>query len=224
MNIGLIFKCIMSLPKTIYFNFKCLPLNQAIYMPIIVSYRTKLKIFRGGVKIVNSKVYPGMIHIGISEGSFNCGKNMPITLQLQKQSCMIFYGKASIAAGVIINNAGKIEFGEKFSSNYGLFITCSDSIVFGDNCLLGWNNHFLDNNGHRIYDINGKLTSGAKKIHIGNNVWITSETHFLKGSKIGDGCVVGYNAFMQKDYSAINNALIAGNPAVICRADIRWER
>lgn len=33
---------IMSIPKTIYFNFKVLPVTQAIRLPYIVSYHVKL--------------------------------------------------------------------------------------------------------------------------------------------------------------------------------------
>ena len=33
---------IMSIPKTIYFNFKVLPVKQALRLPYIVSYHVKL--------------------------------------------------------------------------------------------------------------------------------------------------------------------------------------
>lgn len=34
-------------------------------------------------------------------------------------------------------------------------------------------------------------------------IWIRSETHFLSGSAIGNGCVVGNKSFMLKDFSHI---------------------
>lgn len=165
-----------------------------------------------------------MIHIGISNGSFDCGKNTRTTLQLQKGSKLVFKGRVAIASGAIINNGGTLVFGKNFSSNFGLFVTCSKKISFGDNCLLGWNNHFLDNNGHRIFDDLGHVTSAAKEINIGNNVWITSETHFLPGATIGDGCVVGYKSFVHKDLSGNRCTLIVGNPASVIRSNIKWEK
>ena len=165
-----------------------------------------------------------MIHIGIFSGSFDCGKNMQTTLQLQPGSKLIFRGKAAIAKGAVINNGGIIEFGRNFSSNFGLFISCNKRISFGDNCLLGWNNRFLDNNGHKIFDDLGNVTSVEKEISIGNNVWITSETHFLSGAVIGDGCVVGYNSFIKNDLSQSRCSLIVGNPAKVIRSNIRWEK
>lgn len=165
-----------------------------------------------------------MIHIGIFDGSFDCGKNIKTTLQLQKDSKLIFKGKTAIARGAVINNDGIIEFGDNFSSNFGLFISCSKKIAFGDNCLLGWNNHFLDNNGHTILDDTGMITSVPKEINIGSHVWITSETHFLSGSAIGDGCVVGYKSFVLKDFSHFNNCLVAGSPSKILRENIMWKK
>lgn len=146
------------------------------------------------------------------------------TLQLQKGSKLIFNGRAAIARGAVINNAGVIEFGNNFSSNFGLFISCSKRIAFGNSCLLGWNNHFLDNNGHVIFDSIGNITSVPKEINIGNNVWITSETHFLSGSAIGDGCVVGYKSFVLRDFSNIEKCLIAGSPSKVLRENIMWKK
>lgn len=165
-----------------------------------------------------------MIHIGIFNGSFDCGRNIKTTLQLQEGSEIVFNGKAAIARGAVINNAGVVEFGSGFSSNFGLFISCSKRVVFGDSCLLGWNNHFIDNNGHVILDDIGNVTSAPEEISIGNNVWITSETHFLSGSAIGDGCVVGYKTFVIKDFSYAKHCLIAGNPSKVLRENINWKK
>lgn len=178
----------------------------------------------GGVSINAEKISPAMIHIGMFDGSFDCGRNIRTTLQLQKGSKLIFNGRAAIARGAVINNAGVIEFGNNFSSNFGLFISCSKRIAFGNSCLLGWNNHFLDNNGHVIFDSIGNITSVPKEINIGNNVWITSETHFLSGSAIGDGCVVGYKSFVLRDFSNIEKCLIAGSPSKVLRENIMWKK
>ena len=43
-----IIKCIVSLPKSIFFCFKYLPLKQAMRVPILISYKTKIKDMSGG--------------------------------------------------------------------------------------------------------------------------------------------------------------------------------
>ena len=70
----------------------------------------------------------------------------------------------------------------------------------------------------------GNATSSPEEIKIGNNVWITSETHFLSGSAIGDGCVVGYKSFVLKDFSHIERGLIAGSPSKVLRENITWKK
>lgn len=224
MNIKKLLMCALSLPKSICFCLHYLPLKQAVRIPIFVSYDTHITQMRGKVLLKSEKIMPGMVHIGLNKGSFDCGKNQRTTLQFQNGSKLIFHGKAAIASGAVINNGGTIEFGDCFSSNFGLFITCSENVSFGDNCLLGWNNHFLDNNGHKIFDESGVETSSPKKIVVGNNVWITSETHFLSGASVGDGCVVGYQAFVLKDFLQEKNSLIAGNPAKVLRKNIVWSK
>ena len=224
MRIKKLVRCVISLPKSIYFCFRYLPFNQAIRIPILIAYDTHITQMRGGVSINSEKILPAMIHIGMFDGSFDCGRNIRTTLQLQKGSKLIFNGRAAIARGAVINKDGVVEFGNNFSSNFGLFISCSKRIAFGDSCLLGWNNHFLDNNGHMIFDSIGNVTSAPEEINIGNNVWITSETHFLSGSAIGDGCVVGYKSFVLKDFSYIDHCLIAGSPSKVLRENIIWKK
>lgn len=165
-----------------------------------------------------------MIHIGIGNGSFDVGKTKNTILQLQRGSKLIFNGKCAIASGAVINNSGTIEFGKNFSANFGLFITCSEKVIFGDECLLGWNNHFLDNSGHVVMDKDKNITSEAHKIEIGNNVWITSETHFMPGASIGSQSVVGYKSFVLKNFFDSSGCLIAGNPAKILRKEITWKK
>ena len=54
---------ILSLPKTIYINFKYLKFKDAIKLPILVSYNVKLAKTRGTI-LIKSKIKFGMIQIG----------------------------------------------------------------------------------------------------------------------------------------------------------------
>ena len=44
----MLIKKLISIPKTIYANMVLFPLKTALKIPVIVSYDTKLRIFRGG--------------------------------------------------------------------------------------------------------------------------------------------------------------------------------
>lgn len=41
-------KCVISLPKSIYFCFRYLPVAQAIRIPILIAYDTRITQMRGG--------------------------------------------------------------------------------------------------------------------------------------------------------------------------------
>nr|WP_317333832.1 hypothetical protein [uncultured Romboutsia sp.] len=55
---------IMSIPKTIYFNFKYLKFKDAIKLIIIISNRVFLEKTKGNV-IIESTIKTGMIKIGL---------------------------------------------------------------------------------------------------------------------------------------------------------------
>ncbi|MFK5968546.1 MAG: DapH/DapD/GlmU-related protein [Candidatus Marithrix sp.] len=60
----------------------------------------------------------------------------------------------------------------------------------------------------------------AKKVEIGNDVWIGTGSTILRGVKIGDGAVIGANSIVTKDVPPY--AIVAGNPANILK--YRFEK
>lgn len=136
-----------------------------------------------------------------------------------------------------INNT-LINFGT-LSSNNELLIKKGCSIG-GSNFVIG-NEHHLsvrvgeDNlwstgivirasDGHQIFDnVTGKMINRAKKIEIGNNVWIGANATVLKGSMIQDNSIVGTSAVIAKIFSE-KNIVIAGNPGKVVKRDISWLR
>lgn len=82
-------------------------------------------------------------------------------------------------------------------------------IEIGDNCLIGHavtiatlNHDFKPEN---------RLSMYAKKVKIGNSVWIGSNSTILAGITIGDNAIIGAGSIVTKDVP--NNAIVAGNPA-----------
>lgn len=84
-----------------------------------------------------------------------------------------------------------VSIGNSFFNN-DCSITAHEEIIIGNNCLFG--------EGVRIYDHNHVFSNrnipivlqGFKsdKVTIGNDCWIGSNCTILKGSHIGDGCVI----------------------------------
>ncbi|MFC5446783.1 acyltransferase [Paenibacillus aestuarii] len=105
----------------------------------------------------------------------------------------------------------------------GATIYARKSITIGENTLIGGNAKILDNDFHPIEiearnaDVKEKI--GTRPIMIGKNCFIGCNSLILKGTVLGDGCVVGAGAVVSGKFE--ENCVIAGNPAkVIKRLEI----
>ncbi|MDE6532924.1 MAG: acyltransferase [Muribaculaceae bacterium] len=97
------------------------------------------------------------------------------------------------------------------------------SIVIGKDCMFS--NHIVvrTSDSHPYYDINSGLRlNHAKSVVIKDHVWIAPNCKIMKGSIIGEGCIIGSDSSTNKEYE--NTCLIAGRPAKIIRTNVRWTR
>lgn len=108
----------------------------------------------------------------------------------------------------------------------GATIYARKEITIGDNTAIGGNVKILDNDFHPIdAEKRVKLLADAKggdselvesrPIHIGKNCFIGCNSIILKGSVLGDNCVVGAGAVVAGKFG--DNCVIAGNPAKVIR-------
>jgi acetyltransferase-like isoleucine patch superfamily enzyme len=101
----------------------------------------------------------------------------------------------------------------------GATIYARKSIIIGDNTNIGGNAKILDNDFHpldietRNADIKEKIET--RPIIIGKNCFIGCNSLILKGTVLGDGCVVGAGAVVSGKYQ--ENCVIVGNPARVIK-------
>lgn len=101
----------------------------------------------------------------------------------------------------------------------GATIYARKGIKIGDNTNIGGNVKILDNDFHPIdsearkKDIKEQI--GTKPISIGKNCFIGCNVLILKGTVLGDNCVVGAGAVVSGKFE--DNCVIAGNPAKVIR-------
>lgn len=128
----------------------------------------------------------------------------------------IIVTRASGAEIVIGNNVGIS----------GATIYARKKISIGDNTCIGGNCKILDNDFHPIeveernrllMDPNGGDFDfvPAREIKIGKNCFIGCNSIILKGTVLGDGCIVGAGAVVAGKFE--DNCVIAGNPAKVIR-------
>lgn len=117
-----------------------------------------------------------------------------------------------------------IEIGDHVGIS-GATIYARKGIYIGENTAIGGNCKILDNDFHPIdvekrlmlmQDVHGGDATDlipAKEIHIGKNCFLGCNSIILKGTVLGDNCVVGAGAVVSGKFK--DNCVIVGNPAKI---------
>ena len=118
-----------------------------------------------------------------------------------------------------------IEIGDNVGIS-GATIYTRKKIFIGENTCIGGNCKILDNDFHPIeVETRNKLLRDAKggnsdlvpsrEIKIGKNCFLGCNSIILKGTVLGDGCVVGAGAVVCGIFE--ENCVIAGNPAKVIK-------
>lgn len=212
----------LSIPKTLYFNFRCLKFREALRLPIFISYKVRLlKLNRRVIEIDESDRSPFMVKIGFNGTDEVASRKSSINLESGK---LLFKGNCVIAEGcsIGVSNGGTLEFGCGFSANKNFFISCNDHVSFGDDVMIGWNVTFFDANGHPIYK-DGVLKDNTKPISIGDHVWIGSESHILKGANIPNSSIIAYGSLVSSKLKE-EAAIYGGVPVQTLQNCIEWKR
>lgn len=101
----------------------------------------------------------------------------------------------------------------------GATIYARKKILIGDNTLIGGNCKIIDNDFHPLEiearNCDDKSKIGTKPISIGKNCFIGCNSLILKGTVLGDGCVVGAGTVVCGKFE--DNCVIAGNPAKVVK-------
>ena len=112
----------------------------------------------------------------------------------------------------------KIDIGNNVGIS-GATIYARKSISIGDNTLIGGNVKIFDNDFHPIEvearNIDDKDAIGTREVVIGKDCFIGCNALILKGTKIGDGSVVGAGSIVCGEFPS--GVVIAGNPARVIK-------
>jgi len=149
----------------------------------------------------------------------------PVRIILKEGSLLIVDGQFIIGNGVKISleRGARLEIGGK-NKESASGIT-SDSLVMvnkririGSDFIGAWNLFISDSDWHSINN-----RPHQKDVIVGNHVWAANNTNILKGSLVGDGCIIaGFTKLINKTYGS--NLLIAGSDGKVIREDISWSR
>lgn len=102
-----------------------------------------------------------------------------------------------------IRKGARCEIGENVYVNSNNIITCMEEIKIGSGTMLSPNVQIFDHDhDFRAPGGVGDMTYQTAPIIIGKNCWIGTNTVILRGTVLGDDCVVGAGAVIKGTYPA----------------------
>lgn len=200
---------ILSLPKTIWVNFRCLPIKQAIKFPLAIHYNTRFCARRGGVQLATT-ITPFMIRIGFHTVPVVERKRTVVDVF----GVLAFKGTAHIGQGsrIIVREDAIVTLGDNFAISATSCINCYKSITIGENVQLSWDVLIMDSDSHTIYGLDGKRMNESKEIVLSDKIWVGCDCKILKGAFVPNNCVIGAGTIVSS--SCLEpNSLIVGVPA-----------
>lgn len=109
-----------------------------------------------------------------------------------------------------------IEDNVAIGDNVTIFASKGAGVRIGENTLIAADCYIIDmNHGYEYGKSVSECKDTSEKIEIGKNVWLGQDVTVLKGSVIGDGCVVGAKSLVNKKFD--KELIIVGNPAKIVK-------
>ncbi|MBR4502324.1 MAG: acyltransferase [Clostridia bacterium] len=144
-----------------------------------------------------------LFHAGSFNGPVLCLVSPHTEITIDKGAKMRIGNSFKMRDGakIRVRKGGKCIIGNNTSINSNNIITCHESIEIGDNCQFSPNVHVYDHD----HDFRG--TGGLKAmkfktapIKIGDNVWIGANTVILRGTEIGNNCVIGAGSVVKGKY------------------------
>ena len=121
---------------------------------------------------------------------------------------------------LMIASYGTVSIGRNCFFNSHCTIDVEVSVSIGDDCLFAENVKIYDNN-HRFSKEETPIReqgSNSAPIVIGRNCWLASNVVVLKGSTIGDNCVIGANCIIDGEIPP-GSIVRVTTPQKICPID-----
>lgn len=212
-----------AVPRSVWFNFRWLPWEQALTLPVWIAPNVRVKsMWRGGMVLADARF--NSCHIG-----FHCADAVDC-YGVHTIVCVKPGGRWLVESGlhvgrgaiVNVNSEGVLRTGRNFAVSGTTGIVCSKSVSIGDDVQFSWNSLVMDSDAHRVYDVDGKWVNEPRDVIIGSKVWVAANVTIMKGSVIGDNCVVACNSMVNRAIGE-SDCVIAGVPARKVKDIWGWE-
>lgn len=212
----------LSLWRTVYFNFRTLPFNEAVKFPIFIYGKVRFFMLNGKVRFENTPIRRGMVKIGVNADSFSLFDHSSFIQLGSKDSKMVFEGPASISVNSKVRIVtGELRFGKYVYIGEGVRIICNGNIIrFGDYSRIAFETIIMNSGFHHVYNSNKKsITRTTRPISIGKYCWIGNRCTLSAGAAIKDFTIVCSGSLINRNFTLEEgeNQMLGGAPAkLIC--------
>jgi acetyltransferase-like isoleucine patch superfamily enzyme len=211
--------------KTIYFNFKMLPIEQAKILPFYFYGKVCFSNLSGKV-IIDSPIMRGMIGFGQPYEKTTKSKGIA---ELVLEGTLCFKGYVQFGKDYFIYVARNAygEFGHFSSMASNGKLICTEKVVLGSYARIGSESQIMDTNFHQMVNTaSGEKYPMTLPIIIGDYNYIGNRVSIMQNTKTSNFCTIASNSLCNKDYRSFGeNVLIGGIPAKLIKENISrdWE-
>lgn len=150
----------------------------------------------GTIKLIWTKLF----HPSNYNGSLLCYASLSSEITIDHGGMLSIGKMLKIRNGakVIVRKDGKCVIGHHCFINSNSLLVCHNRIQIGDYCQISPHVQIYDHD-HDFRDREGLKAKKFKcdPVIIGSNVWIGAESVILRGTKIGDNCVIGAGSIIK---------------------------
>lgn len=210
---------VLALPRSIWFNFRHLPLRQAWHLPVLLSHHTVVESAAGSLVITCPELRIGLVKIGFStyqQTDFRFDRT-----RLNLRGKLLISGECDFGAGscLHITDSGVLTVGKLVHIGPKSLLLCNKGITLGDRVLMSWCCTLMDTDQHNLIDSQGRIANADREIVLGENVWVGCHSLITKGTRIAPNCTIGAGSVVHGRHEEPRTVL-AGNPAQIVKRDV----
>ena len=199
--------------------------------------KTKIHLQKGStliigdnVSIINTVMALSNSQVSIGDNSILYKGDMPQKFKFTVSNSQVIIGKYNRirAQRFWIRFGGKLECGDYINVNEYSEIRCDEYVKIGDFVGISYNVRIWDTNTHEFEPMEQRrkrwmeqyikrdvsVKPNTKPVIIGSDTWIGEHSAILKGTMLGNGCIVGYG-------TTLSNACIKDRITVLNQIEIR---
>ncbi len=220
--IKLLFK--LNLLKTLYFNFKFLPVRVAYRLPFHFYGRVVFDNLSGKVIFKASTLSTGMVKFGGNHELIYASKE-PTRIYISGTLEISEFCVFAKATNLMVWDGAYLKIGSRFSMGSFSKLIAFREINIDNDVLVSWECQIFDTDFHFLVNVkDGSVNDNCGKIHIESGVWLGSRVTLQKSVYLPANTVVATNSVCVKDYRGHENEniVIAGSPAKVVKTGFEY--